>query len=360
MRIREMESEGNNSEMLNHRFQGIENLSPSYFALVMATGIVSIGAKLCDYPSVAGFLFYINIASFAILIILYFARLVFYPKAIISDFAHPSKSPGFLTFVAASAVLGSQFIYIANNYRIASYFLFLSIASWIFLIYAFFFLITVKQHKPTLKKAIGGTWLLVIVSTQSVAILSGLLLEHFPLFTTPLLLFSLVMFLMGCMFYFIIITLIVYRLSFFELTKDGFAPPYWINMGAAAITALAGSTLIIGIEKVNIFLSLIPFIEGFTLMFWGFATWWIPLMVLIGLWQHLIKRLPFRYLAQYWDLIFPIGMYTVCTISLSQAMSMPFLMEISSSFIFFAIGGWGIVFIGLIHSIIFNGVVKEH
>jgi tellurite resistance protein TehA-like permease len=344
---------------LNPHFQSIENLSSSYFSLVMATGIVSIAAQLFNYTFVSIPLFYISIVSFVILVILFVTRLLFYPKNFISDFVHPSKNPGFLTFVAASSMLGIQFIDIVHNYQIAYYFLITGIISWVFLIYAFFTLITIKRNKPTLAEAISGTWLLVIVSTQSIAILAVRLLYHVPLFITSLLFFSLVMFMLGCVFYFIIITLIVYRLSFFELTTDGFAPPYWINMGAAAISALAGSTLILSIEKAHIFLPLISFIKGFTVMFWSFATWWIPLMIILGIWRHLIKHLPFKYLPQYWGMIFPLGIYTVCTAKLSQAIELPFLTGVSSVFVFFAIGAWAIVFIGLVYAIIFNNIIKK-
>jgi tellurite resistance protein TehA-like permease len=338
---------------LKQKLQSVQNLSPSYFSMVMATGIVAIATQLFGYLFLAKLLFYINILSFAVLLILYVLRLIFYPKDFISDFVNPAKIPGFLTFVAASAILGNQFVKIENNYQIAFYFFIISIIFWIFLTYAFFTIITVKRNKPTLENAISGTWLLVIVSTQSISILSVLLLNNFPLITKFLLFFSLALFLLGCMFYFIIITLIVYRLSFFELTKDDFAPPYWINMGAAAITVLAGSTLILSIEKTPILMSFLPFIKGLTLMFWAFATWWIPLLIILGFWRHLIKHLPLKYVPQYWGMIFPLGMYTVCTVKMSEAFELPFLKGISSIFVWVAIGGWVVVFFSLLYSITF-------
>lgn len=43
--------------------------------------------------------------------------------------------------------------------------------------------------------------------------------------------------------YFVIILLIIYRLLLHPLKPEQFVPPYWINMGAAAITTLAGTSL---------------------------------------------------------------------------------------------------------------------
>ena len=60
--------------------------------------------------------------------------------------------------------------------------------------------------------------------------------------------FALCMFLLGAMLYLTIITLIFYRFTFVALTVDQMTPPYWINMGAVAITTLAGASLLIQAE----------------------------------------------------------------------------------------------------------------
>ncbi len=52
------------------------------------------------------------------------------------------------------------------------------------------------------------------------------------------------MFLLGCMLYLPLITLIFYRFTFVNVTTAALTPPYWINMGAVAITTLAGARLI--------------------------------------------------------------------------------------------------------------------
>lgn len=176
-------------------------------------------------------------------------------------------------------------------------------------------------------------WLLIIVSTQSISVLGSQVSGYIPFSQDIVLFFTLAMFLCGCMFYIIIITLIVYRMSFFEMRAEEFAPAYWINMGAVAISTLAGSNLILNAQNWSFIQEILPFLKGFTLFFWAIGTWWIPLIFILGLWRHVYKQFPLKYHPQYWGMIFPLGMYTACTVKLSQALELHFLMVIPSIFI---------------------------
>jgi C4-dicarboxylate transporter/malic acid transport protein. len=126
---------------------------------------------------------------------------------------------------------------------------------------------------------------------------------------------ALSLWLWGGMLYIWIIVLIFYRYSFFPLTAKDLVPPYWINMGAMAISTLAGSLLIVNAAKAPYLHSLLPFLKGFTVFYWATGSWWIPLLVTLELWRHGIKRLPIRYDPLYWGVVFPLGMYSLCTIS---------------------------------------------
>lgn len=342
----------------NHLFGEIAKLSPAYFALVMATGIVSISAYLYNFILFAKALFYINSIAYFIISILFIIRFIYYRNEFVSDFTDDRKNLGFLSFVAANCILGSQFILIVNNYHIGIFFLIIGLSSWFVLTYSLFVILIEKRNKPTIK-AISGTWLLLVVATQAVSILVVQLVQFLPFAHQEVLFFALIIFLCGCMFYIIVITLIIYRLLFFQMYAEDFSPPYWINMGADAITVLAGSTLILNADKWQFLAELLPFLKGFTLLFWAIGTWWIPLMLILGIWRHIIKKVPFKYNPEYWGMVFPLGMYAVCTVKLSQAVELPFLMEVSSVFVFFAICAWTIVFISLIYSLVLSLVIKK-
>lgn len=329
----------------------ITQLPPVYFALVMATGIVSLAAQLFEFTLISKLLFCINIVAYAIICILFLARFIFYKKEFLADFLDSRKNMGFLSFVAATCILGSQFVLIAENIQVGIYLLVIGLSSWIILTYALFAIMIEKPQKPSLV-AISGTWLLLIVATQAVAILSIQLEAYLPFFQKEVLFCSLILFLCGSMFYLIIITLIIYRLLFFTINAEDLSPSYWINMGAGAITVLAGDTLILDAEKWGFLTQLLPFLKGFTLLFWAIVTWWIPLMLILGVWRHVLKKVPVKYDSQYWGMVFPLGMYTVCTTKMSQAMKLPFLLGFADVFVKFAIGSWAIVFGYLLYSIV--------
>ncbi len=105
--------------------------------------------------------------------------------------------------------------------------------------------VTVRENEPPLETGLSGAWLIAAVATQSISVLGTLLANHFGQYREPLLFFTLCMFLTGCMLYLLLITLIFYRFTFVNLTSAALTPPYWINMGAAAIATLAGADLML-------------------------------------------------------------------------------------------------------------------
>lgn len=339
--------------------ENISKLSPGYFALVMATGIVSIAAHGYEFYRIAELLFYFNIVAYLWLLGFSILRFVFYRQKGIADFYNLNKSPGFLSFVAGTAVLGAQFVVIWENFNFGVGLYFISVFTWAVLIYAFFTVITIANDKPKFTKSINGSWLLIIVSTQSIAVLGTLLVRYFDFHSIPILFLSLLLYLCGCLFYLFIITFIIYRMSFFDLPAREFAPSYWINMGATAISVLAGSLLILNAGKWSFLQDILPFLKGFTLLYWAIGSWWIPFVIIMGIWRTVLKQLPLRYHPLYWSMVFPLGMYTVCTIEMATALELPFLMKIPEVFVYIAIGSWVATFFGLVNYYHKNAVFTE-
>jgi tellurite resistance protein TehA-like permease len=181
-----------------------------------------------------------------------------------------------------------------------------------------------------------------------VSVLGGLLAPEYHSGRELALFFALAMWLGGGMLYIWIIALIFYRYTFFPLDPKQLAPPYWINMGAMAISTLAGAVLAERASESSLLMELLPFVKGLTLLFWATATWWIPLLVILGVWRHVVRKVPVTYDVVYWSAVFPLGMYTVCTHRLAQVLESPFLDIIPRYFVFIALGAWALTFAGLL------------
>ena len=324
----------------------LAEMHPAYFALVMATGIVSLAAQLLGQRAVALALFALNLVFFAVLVVLAVLRVVRHRDRVIADLFHHGRSVGFFTVVAATEVVGSQFLFVAGWRTAALIAWIVGIALWLVLTYTIFTIITVKTNKPSLADGINGAWLLMVVAAQSVAVLGAQLAPGMSA-ANGVLFFCLVVWLGGVMLYIWIIALIFYRYSFFPLSPSDLAPPYWINMGAAAISTLAGAMLVAAADRAPVVVMLLPFVRGLTLLWWATATWWIPMLFILGVWRHLYRRFPLAYDPLYWGAVFPLGMYTVCTARLARAVDAPVLVDIARVFVWIAYAAWLAVAVGL-------------
>jgi tellurite resistance protein TehA-like permease len=329
----------------------LASLNPGVFAIVMGTGICSIAAWQQRYLGLADAMLWLNGIIYVILWVLVALQLVVNARRFAQNFIDHVRLPGVLTVVAGTGVLGSEFIIIAGWNALATALWLLAVALWLALTYAFFFIVITRPDKPTLERGIDGLWLLAVVSTQSLAVLGALIATTLGEGRTGVLFLSLAFWLAGGMCYLLIITLIFYRLAFFGVTPETLTAPYWINMGALAITTLAGTTLALRAPQWAVLASLLPFIKGFTLFFWAAGTWWIPLLVLLGVWRHVSRgRLP-EYDLQYWGIIFPLGMYTACTYNLAKVLNLEFLSHIPQVSVFVALVAWALLFGALLHNL---------
>jgi tellurite resistance protein TehA-like permease len=328
---------------------GIKNFYPGYFALVMATGIISTACQQLHYEGLAKALFILNNVQYFILLLILIFRLIFFFPQFRTDLSTHAKGAGFLTFVAASSILGTSYVQAKQMFSPGIILLIIALIAWLLLMYGFLSLIIIKREKPSLEKGINGSWLLVIVSTQSLVILASFVLSHLTLAPDVIVFTTVSAWLTAMLLYAILVTLIIYRLTFHQLNASEISPSYWIDTGAAAITALAGVTLSNSIAGFVNYQQYLPVINLISLLFWAVATFWLPLLFILETWRH--YKAGFKYSPEYWSLVFPLGMYTVATLKLAMALQTPFLNSIAHVFIFISLFGWVVTFIAMMKSL---------
>ncbi len=87
---------------------GAASLFPGYFALVMATGVVSIACHFMGLRPVALALIGVNWIAWPVLWALTILRALKFRAELLRDISDHQRAPGFFTIVAGTCVLGTQ------------------------------------------------------------------------------------------------------------------------------------------------------------------------------------------------------------------------------------------------------------
>jgi tellurite resistance protein TehA-like permease len=137
------------------------------------------------------------------------------------------------------------------------------------------------------------------------------------------------------------------RLLLYPLRPTDLTPPYWVAMGATAITVVAGARIVemADAPMVNATRGLVA---GVSVVFWAFGSWLIVPLVAAGWWRHVVHRIPLRYEATWWSVVFPLGMYGVAGQYLGVADGLPIVEGIGTYETWVALTVWALAFVAML------------
>jgi tellurite resistance protein TehA-like permease len=324
---------------------GIRDLNPGYFALVMATGIVSRAVRSDGSGRLSGILLVLTIVFYAVLVVAYGWRLAGYRREFLADAANPRKAFAFFTFVAASDVLGSRLA--ADGHSGATIgLLIVAGLAWLLLNYGVPMMLIARHGTQPALSGINGTWFVWVVGTQSIAVSATVLPSPVPAGVVAVAMAS---WSVGVVLYVVLITLAVTRLLLYPVEPGELTPADWVFMGSTAISVLAGAQILL-LPADPLLTAMRPVIAGISVVLWAFGTWLIPFLLGMGIWRHLIRRVRLRYEPALWSIVFPVGMYGVASGELGKALHVSWLATLGSDEAWLAFAVWVVVLAAMLGS----------
>ena len=136
----------------------VRNLPPAIFAVVMATGVVSLAINGAGYHLIAKALFWLNVGLYAVLWVLLITRVLRYRANIAADLRSHAKAPGFFTLVAAPCVLGNQCVLLFGGSAAGLVLWIVGVLFWLALSYAMVPGLMEGAAKPKPEEGLNGAW----------------------------------------------------------------------------------------------------------------------------------------------------------------------------------------------------------
>ena len=330
--------------------RAVRGLSPGYFALVMASGIISVGLELEGFHLLSMVLMVSCAAALIVLVLLTAWRLAVDRAAVVEDFMDPRRAFGFFTFVAGVNVLGVR-LGQAGHHDTTAGLLVVSGLTWLVLGYVVPWTAVLGRHERPVVATANGTWFIWAVASQSVAVAAATIEPAYESGRRWLALLAVMSWSVGIFLYAAVGIIVTLRLMLYEFGPEELTPPYWVSMGALAITVLAGARIVEMADAPMVAVTR-NLIAGLAVVFWAFATWLIPVLVAAGWWRHVRRRVALRYDATLWSIIFPLGMYAVAGIYLGRADHLPVVESVGRVELWVAFAAWATVMVAMLRHLV--------
>ncbi len=264
----------------------LDAIPPTSGAVVMGTGIVSVGLALDGRQTLSRILLVIGATVWVLLALLLGARIWRDTERVQQE----ARSPAALTAVAGTAVLGTGLTLLGWEWA-GIVLLAVAIVGWLVL------LGPVLRHweVPTF----GGS-LILSVCTESLAVLAAAVAAGER--AAWLLFVALALFALGLAFY----VFVIVRFDLRQLIVG--CGDHWITGGALALATLAAARITLAAQSLGILGGALGTLKTATVVLWVISIAWLAVLVVA---EAAWPRPGFD--LRRWATVFPVGMYAACS-----------------------------------------------
>lgn len=306
---------------------------PGWFGAVMGTGIVAVAASLnpgqvaslaSPARTLGQVMAVVATALAVVLAVPYLGRFVRHPDAALADLRDPVAGPLYATFPGAILVLAATAAAVGPTWWAASTVRDLVAGlAWVGVPLAFavsiLFAYLLFVGAELVHESINGGWFIPpVVNIVVPLVLVPLVPGSSPTIARALLVASYGFWGMGFLLYLLIVTTLHHRLVAHALPRAGLAPSLWIGLGPIGVGAIAlvkmASAGTAGFGAAAPVIDLLSRLAATAL--WGFGVWW--LVTAVFLLVHYLRSGPLPYGLGWWAFTFPLGAYTVATLTLAR------------------------------------------
>ena len=325
----------------------VKALHPGSFAFVMATGIVSIGMDQQGFTVISRALLAIAVLAWVLLIVATVLRVLNHRDRVVADLHDPVVAFGFFTLIAGTDVVATRLV--DNHWQTSAVMLAFAAIVGIPLGYAVpWAAVLSRADRPVLRHA-NGTWFIWVVASQSVATTAASIEPHVGTGRAEVATLAVAAWAVGIVLYAACAVFVSLRVLLYPVTPADLNPPYWVSMGAMAITIVAGAK-VVEMTPTPIVTATSGLISGLLVLGWAWATWLIPVLFAIGLWRHWRHRIPLAYEATWWSIVFPLGMYAVASMYIGGADALPLVGTIGAVWLWVGAAAWLFAAVSMVRS----------
>ncbi len=336
------------------RSETICNFNPSWFAVVMGTGVLAMtGSQYSTgLPLLAAFsqlLMYANIIIFFVLLVPWTLRWLTCRASAVQDLRHPMRSNFYPTMTIALVVLGIHFKQMALLDLAYYFWLAGSLGTVLFSIvipYEMF-----KSEDIHLDH-ITPAWFIPPVALIVIPLGGPFIEGRTGVEQELVILLNYFGFGAGFLLYVALLAICMYRFILHRPMPNVLAPTIWIGLGPIGAGAVALVNLISG----SAFVSLKEPFFVLAFLLWGFGIWW--LLLALGLTAHYIRRLRLPYSMGWWAFIFPLGAYVAGSHIVAHVLGLTLVDWIGFALYWLLLGLWLATLIRGVHSVISGGPVN--